>query len=457
MKQRPNLKNFFYLVGSGLIIQLAGTCYRIWLARRVGAEGLGILGMVYPVYRLLSGMATIGLPMALIKWISEYSIVGDYGRIHELRSRATRIVSATSISIVLLLLVATPFLARSVYSDFRVKEALLMVALAIPFSALSSIYRGYFQGLSNMAPTASSELGEQFVEISTSVLLISVCAGMLPISIFSVPVLGLTVGEIACLTTLLIFFRLHRPGVTRAADGLENSLPQREILRFSWPLLLNQIVTSISVASEGIIIPHFLIQAGVPVFQSTGMFGKLTGMAEPVAYFPLIFLSPLATVLSPQVSSAVKTHDFRKVHRKIALFYAIALVICFTTFGFIMCCAPFLSKVLYNDLSPVPLIRLSVIGLPFTGVVILNLTLLAAIGKTDKILFLTLWATGLKTCLLVFLTPMMGIKGAAWSFTITQIFIALASWAELRQAWPETDLKTVPRWLQPFRCLKQLP
>jgi stage V sporulation protein B len=72
MKTRPNLVNFFYLVGSGLIVQFAGSIYRIWLARTIGPEGLGILQMIYPVYRLLSGIATIGLPMALTKWVAEF-------------------------------------------------------------------------------------------------------------------------------------------------------------------------------------------------------------------------------------------------------------------------------------------------------------------------------------------------------------------------------------------------
>jgi hypothetical protein len=84
MKKRPNLRNFFYLVGSGFIIQLAGTVYRIWLARRIGPEGLGILQMIYPVYRLLSGLATIGLPLALTKWTAEYLAARQYQELNSL-------------------------------------------------------------------------------------------------------------------------------------------------------------------------------------------------------------------------------------------------------------------------------------------------------------------------------------------------------------------------------------
>jgi stage V sporulation protein B len=456
MKRHPNLINFFYLVGSGLLVQLAGTCYRIWLARRVGSEGLGILQMVYPVYRLLSGMATIGLPMALIKWVSEYLSLKDYGRIIELRSQAVKIVTGTSLVIMSLLLANAPLLARHVFTDFRVQEALYIVALAIPFSALSAILRGYFQGLSRMAPTACSEITEQCAEITTTVLVIVVAAAWFPVSIYAAPVLGLTLGEVACLATLILFLNRHR-ALPKWDQVPAANLPRTEILRYSWPLLLNQIVTSISLASEGVIIPYFLIQAGYSVFDSTGLFGKLTGMAEPVAYFPLIFIGPLATVLSPQISSDAKTNRLRKIHRKILLFYGASLAICLAGFVLILTGAPWLSRLLYDDLSPVYLIRLAVIGLPFTGVAILNIAILASIGKTDKVLSLSLWSTGLKTGLLVFLTPLLGINGSAWAFNIAQIFIALASLAELRHSWPEPVPKICPRSLRPFRFLRQHP
>ncbi len=458
MKKRPNLLNFVYLAGSGLAIQLAGTFYRIWLARRIGPEGLGILQMVYPVYRLLSGMSAMGLPLALTKWVSEYVSAGDYRRIQSLRETSVRAVGLAALVFMVLLFLTAPLLTRHVFTDYRVMEALFIIAPAIPFSALSAIYRGYFQGFSKMAPTAASEVFEQVVEIGTTALLVGALASLAPASINSYPVLGLTMGEVACLGTLLVIYKLRapRPGNTLDAAELEAvDLPRSSIMRFAGPLLLNQIVTSVSMAAEAVIIPHFLIQSGYSVFESTGLFGKLTGMAEPISYFPLIFLAPLASVLSPQISAFWKNRDYQRIGRKLIRYYTVGILLCLAGLVLIMAGAGFLSQWLYNDPSPVRLIRLSVIALPFTGIAALNLTVLTALGATDRILLLSLWAVGLKTALLMVLTAMLGIEGAAWAITIAQIFLMLASLAELRQVLPASVRQIFPRSPRPFRFLRQ--
>lgn len=234
------------------------------------------------------------------------------------------------------------------------------------------------------------------------------------------------------------------------------AMPERGIFRYAWPLLLNQIILSISLASEGVIIPRLLISAGHSTATGTGLFGLLTGMAEPVAYFPLIFLAPLGSVLSPQISAAFKTKSFTLIKKKITLFYLIATV--FSLFGLfiIFGTARFLSETLYNSPAVTPLIRLLLIGLPFTAIAILNTTILSAIGATDKILLISFWSVSLKTLTLIVFTPLLGIHGSGWAINITQIFLCLASMAEARRVLKAPGASNFPRWTRPFRFLKQL-
>ncbi len=449
MKKRPNLINFFYLVGSGLIIQLSGSIYRIWLARKIGPESLGIMQMVYPVYRLLSGMATLGLPMALTKWVSEYLGSKEYPEIISLREWAARIVLIGAVIAGIFLIIFTPFLSQFIFTDPRVREALLVIALAIPFSSLSAIYRGYFQGFSNTAPTAVSEITEQFSEVGVTCLLVSVVAPFLSFSTYTYPLVGLTFGEIVCLITL--FFFLKRQNIIKSGNSA--AIPKPEIFGYSWPLLFNQIVTAASLASEGVIIPLMLIRAGYSTQISTGLFGQLTGMAEPVAYFPLILMSPLASVLSPQISATFKSGSLYKIRRKISRFYLISAVICLVGYLAILLSAAPLARFLYGESVAVPirLIKILVVGLPFTGISILNITMLAAVGATDKILYLSLWVAGLKAFLIYSLTPIFGIYGSAWAINIIQIFIGMASLKELWPFLPKSGGVFLPKWLPPFR------
>lgn len=449
MKKRPNLINFFYLVGSGLIIQLTGSVYRIWLARRIGPESLGIMQMVYPVYRLISGMATLGLPLALTKWVSEYLDATEYAGIISLRKWASKTVLICSVIAGGLLIIFTPTFSKHVFADPRVREALLVIALAIPFSSLSAIYRGYFQGFSNTAPTAVSEITEQFSEVGVTYLLVCMVPPFLTFSTYTFPLIGLTVGEMVCLLTLICFLNRHTLSKTISAGFV----PKPEIFSYSWPLLFNQIITAASLASEGVIIPFMLMRAGYSTQVSTSLFGQLTGMAEPVAYFPLILMSPLANVLSPQISAAFKSGTLSKIRRKISRFYIISVFICLSGYLVILLFAAPLARFLYGGSVTVPtrLIKILVIGLPFTGISILNITLLAAVGATDKILYLSLWVAGLKTFLIYILTPIFGISGSAWAINIIQIFIGLASLKELWPFLPKSDGVSLPKWRTQFR------
>lgn len=436
MRKRPNLVNFFYLIGSGIFVQLAGTVYRIWLARKIGPEGLGILNMVYPVYRLLSGVATLGLPLALTKWVSEYLAARELERIVPMRRWAARIVLFLALGLSVLLYLGTPCLGRSVFSDPRVQEALWLIAPAIPFSALSAIYRGYFHGFSKMAPTAISEIDEQIMEIGSTYLM-ATFATTLPFSLSATPVLGLTLGEVACFLTLFAILKRHS-GQPAELDSGTRRIPRRRIFTYSWPLLVNQIVVSVSMASEGVLIPRLLIRSGATAAMGTGLFGELSGMAEPVAYFPLLLLGPLGAVLSPQVSSAWKTRSYRRIGQKISKFFIINILICLLSFlGILVFAAP-LTGFLYKSQTPAPLIRLLVIGLPFTGLGNLAQSIMVAVGATDKTLKLSLWSIGLKTFMFMILVPLRGIEGAAWAINITQIFVSLASLVELKRVLQPT-------------------
>lgn len=452
VKARPNLKNFFYLLGSGLLIHFMGTVYRIWLARKIGAEGLGIFQMAYPVYRLLSSLASLGLPMALTKWVAEYQSCGDLGSILTLRCWAVRNTFICSVIAGILLLISAPALSSFIFSEPRVCPAFMILALAIPFSALSSVYRGYFQGFSLMAPTALSEITEQTAEIGLTclglILLIAVC----PVPGYIYPIIGLTAGEIVCLSTLFIY--LHHPVPSINVPFEAAPIPRIEILNYAWPLLLNQIVGAVSMASEAAIIPRLLMNIYNSSAEGTRWFGILNGMASPIAFFPLIFLAPLATVLSPQVSAALKNKGIASIQPKIRRFYAITLISSIGGSILIFSHASYLSDVLYNSFQPVLLIRILSLGLPFTSIAILNLTILSAVGLSNKILWISLWAITLKTALFFILINILGIHGAAWTITFIQLTIFLTSFIP---AWPyltRCPAEIFPKLPQPFRFLK---
>lgn len=449
MRSRPNLHNFFYLLSSGLLIHFTGTAYRIWMARIIGAEGLGIFQMSYPVYRLLSSIAAMGLPLALTKWVAEYQAAGESGKITALKRWAVRtVLISSSIAAIVLVLGATT-LSRYIFSDPRVQGAFFILALAIPFSALSSVYRGFFQGFSLMAPTAISEITEQTAEILITGLGLTLFLNFFPHAGHIYPAIGLTVGEVVCLTTLLVYSKRRT-----LPSGALQPVPRLEIFYYAGPLLLNQIVLTVGMSSEAALIPRLLAQVYPLSGDCTRWFGVLNGMAAPIAYFPLIFLAPLSTILSPQVSAAMTNHSLNALTPKIYLFYLVSLTLGILGWLVIFGNASGLAELLYQSRLPVTSIRILSMGLPFIALAVLNLTILGAVGSSEKILILSLWAIGLKTALFFVLIPKLGINGAAWSMTVTHIFTFIATQVEIHSYLAGFSARILPKWLQPFRFPK---
>lgn len=63
IKAKQNfLQGAFIISLGGIVAKILGACYRIPLANILGAEGLGIYQMVYPLYCLLLTISATGIP-----------------------------------------------------------------------------------------------------------------------------------------------------------------------------------------------------------------------------------------------------------------------------------------------------------------------------------------------------------------------------------------------------------
>ena len=53
MARQSYLKNAAILTGTGLLLRAAGMFFRIYIAARIGAEGMGLYQLIYTVYTCL--------------------------------------------------------------------------------------------------------------------------------------------------------------------------------------------------------------------------------------------------------------------------------------------------------------------------------------------------------------------------------------------------------------------
>ena len=143
---------------SGILVKVIGAFFSIPLANLYGADGNDIFISAYYVYTAMYVISSAGLPVAVSKMISEAKALGRGGEVRRIArvTFLTFLIMGTVLSLTMILLVDEICL----FIGGSCRYAILTVAPTIFFTCIVSAVRGYFQGLSNMIPTAVSQIIE---------------------------------------------------------------------------------------------------------------------------------------------------------------------------------------------------------------------------------------------------------------------------------------------------------
>ena len=158
-KSQSFLKGAAILGSSMIIVKLMGMIYKILLSNMYGGVGTGLFNAAYALYNPLFMLSTAGFPIAISRMVSE-SVAKrrfrDVKRIHQVSVPIFVIAGCICFAAMVL----GSFLYVKVINAENAIFALLCLSPTIFFGCLMSIYRGYFEGMRNMTPTAVSEIIE---------------------------------------------------------------------------------------------------------------------------------------------------------------------------------------------------------------------------------------------------------------------------------------------------------
>ena len=141
------------------IVKAVGALFKIPLANIISENGMGYFGTAYNLYAVLYSLATAGFPVAIARLIAENQALGNYNQMRQVKRVALPIFLVTgTVGTLLMILGAIPY-TRYVQNEGAV-YSIVCLAPSIFFCCLGSIYKGYFEGVSNMTPTAVCEVIE---------------------------------------------------------------------------------------------------------------------------------------------------------------------------------------------------------------------------------------------------------------------------------------------------------
>lgn len=158
-KSQSLLNGALVLSVSTLLVKIIGVIYKIPISNMMGAVGRGYFDSAYNLYIPIYNISMAGLPVAVSKMVSQHVALGRYRDVRMIFRVSARLFTFTGIlGTVLLLIFAYPY--ALIAKTNEVIPAIIAITPSIFFCCMMSIYRGYYNGLRNMNPTAISQVVE---------------------------------------------------------------------------------------------------------------------------------------------------------------------------------------------------------------------------------------------------------------------------------------------------------
>ena len=145
---------------AGAVARGIGAVYHIVAVRVAGPEALGLFQMAMPVYRLASGVASLGFHVAAVRLIADSL---GHRRPEEARAYARSAVMVAMISgpaAGLLLCFGAPRLVTFFFKDTRLTLPIICLGLLLIPATISSILRGVVRGFGATPSLAGANIVE---------------------------------------------------------------------------------------------------------------------------------------------------------------------------------------------------------------------------------------------------------------------------------------------------------
>lgn len=159
-KSQSLLNGAFVLVVATVLVKVIGALFKIPLSMLIGEVGRGYFNTAYEIYTPLYSISMAGLPVAVSRMVAKERSLGHFRDVRMTRKVAVRLFLLTgAVGTLLMFAIAYPY-TRFVVGYTENIWCVLAIAPSIFFCCCMSTYRGYYEGLQNMIPTAISQVIE---------------------------------------------------------------------------------------------------------------------------------------------------------------------------------------------------------------------------------------------------------------------------------------------------------
>ncbi len=475
MKKQGLLVSSFVLMLSVVVSRIAGLIFKIPLTNVLGGTGMGYFQSAYTVFTPIYSICAVSLPPAISALVAENSAFNRYRNIRNIKKTALIVFSVISLILMLVPMVFSGLIARRIIGNENAMYSIAAISPSIFLGTVTAVYRGYFEGLKNMTPTAVSQMVEAVARVvcglGFSFLAVNRLGGIndytLPF-IAAAAVLGVTCADLAGLIYIVLRYKIGGDGISRlmldsdpCKERKRTALKQLVILMIPMALasLVSSLMNAVDLSTIMLCIKSSLrkmpelyaekysgiIASGVSLDELPNfLYGSFTGLALTVFSLAPSLCSVFGKSSLPIISEAFAKKDLKTVKKETRRVFAIISLISMPAgFGLSVMAKEVLTVLFHSRaneiaVSAFPLAIIS-LGTPLLAIGGAVFSMLQAVGKQDVPVKITLIASVIKLGLNMVLVPVpsLGIAGAAISTLVSYALICIMS---VRVLFKEIDM-----------------
>lgn len=274
MSDSRMIKGTLILSAAQFISKFLGLLFVIPLYAIVGTEGGVLYAFAYMPYSIILSIATVGVPLAVSKFVAKYNALGDYYTGRRLFRSGMVLMTITGILSFAFMYGFAPFLAAIssggatpdvVQSSIHVMRVTSFALIIVP---AMSLMRGYFQGFQSMGPTAASQTLEQIVRVVFGIVGAYMVMKFFNHSVataVSFTTFGAFVGAVAGLYVLIHYWIKRKPYLDQMVEESKNiedvSLIKmyKEIISYAIPFVCVGLSSPVYFLIDQVTVGHFMV------------------------------------------------------------------------------------------------------------------------------------------------------------------------------------------------------
>ena len=461
----------FILLASAVLVKVIGALFKIPLSSEIclGDLGFGYFSSAYDLFLPIYTLAMAGLPVAVARVVAEHSAAGRYNDVRSVFRVTSRLYLVTGFAGFAVMLALTyPFVkltdptGNTVYSIAAIAPAML-------FCCFMSAYRGYYEGLRNMYPTAVSEvieaMGKLIFGFGFAYVTMRITGN--PAYGAAAAMLGITLGAAAAALYLHIYYKicgdhigdqllLQSPAAVNSRDtaktvvliavpvvlaSLSNNIASLiDVSMVKWQLsslmekhadFLREMYAE-SIASYNSVSASVLTDSELP----TLLYG-VRGKAYTLYNLVPTFASVLGVSAVPVLASSWQKKDAAETRRNINSILKMTALIAFPAGIGLMAVGKPIMSLIYTSTASVqiggPMLRIFGAAALFAGTAVPLSAMLQAVGKQKTVLINVLIGAVVKIAVnyITVSVPQINIMGASCGTLACFAVIAILNFCTL--------------------------